>query len=84
LASELDLVKERDERMLAILNVNSQAGSTCDMKVEIALTATVEGVCIAISTASITNFFLSLHKNGVVWVERVLYLGRQLEARFME
>jgi hypothetical protein len=70
--------------MLAVVNIiNLRAGGgTCDIKIEIALIAMVEGICIAVFAASITMCFLWLYKNkGVVWVEGVLlYLGRQLDA----
>jgi hypothetical protein len=80
-------LEEGDECMLAIVKIiNVWAGSTCEMKIEIALIATVEGICIAVFTASITKFLLWLYKNkGTVWVEWVLlYLGRQLSAWLME
>jgi hypothetical protein len=88
MTSELDVIIEGLRCMLAIVNINNlRAGSTYEIKIEIALTTTVEGVCIAVFTASITIFFLwLLRKNkGVVWVEGVLlYLGRQLHAGLME
>jgi hypothetical protein len=66
--------------MVTIVNINnSRAGSTYEIKIEIALSAIVEGICIAVFTTSITIIFQwPLVKNkGVVWMKRVLlYLGR--------
>jgi hypothetical protein len=44
--------------MLAVDNImNSRAGGTCEMKIDIALITTVEGVFVALFTANITLFF---------------------------
>jgi hypothetical protein len=64
--------------------INLRVGScTCEIKIEIAFTAMIEGVCIAVFSASITKFILWLDKRkGVVWVvEGVLfYRWRQVKA----
>jgi hypothetical protein len=74
--------------MPTIMNINNLwVDSTYKIKIEIALPATVEWVCIAVFTAKITILFpwpIRKYKS-VVWVERVLlYLGRQLHAGLME
>jgi hypothetical protein len=53
--SEVDLLKECDKCMLATVNViNSCAGNTCEVKVEIALIISVKEACTTPFTASIT------------------------------
>jgi hypothetical protein len=80
--SEVNLLKERDECMLAIVSIiNLRAGSTCDVNYKIALLAMVKEASTANFTTSITVTGISpwpLKNKDVVWVRGVVHLPGQL------